>query len=120
MAKNYFVTVRTYQSVNNMGLELGRYVEDKYDKVVMPAEDFGKVIADILEKMKELEKKYPRSRAFKLETLTLCDRTHGQNVPSIYVTPQSRYNDNHIFILDTAMIRNEVSVVSLSTKGGAA
>lgn len=118
MAKNYFVTVRTYQSVNNMGLELGRYVEGKYDKVVVPAEDFGKVSVDIMEKMKELEKKYPRSRAFKMETLTLYDRSHGQNVPAIYVTPQSKYNDNHIFILDTAVVRNEVKVVSLSTKGG--
>lgn len=117
MAKNYFVTVRTYQSVNNMGLELGRYVERKYDKVVVPAEDFGKVTDDILRNMKALENKYPRSRAFKMETLNSKDR-YQQNAPSIYVTPQSKYNDNHVFILDTAVIRNEVSVVSLSTKGG--
>lgn len=116
MAKNYFVTVRAYQSVNNMGLELGRYVEEKYDKVVVPAEDFGKVTIDIMEKMKELEKKYPRSRAFKMETLALCDRAHGQNVPAIYVTPQSKFNDNHIFSLDTAVIRNDVSVVSMEVK----
>lgn len=118
MAKNYFVTVRTYQSVNNMGLELGRYVEKKYYNVVVSAEDFGKVIADIMEKMKELERKYPRSRAFRMETLSHKDR-YQQDTPSLYVTPQSKYNDNHIFVLDTAVIRNEVKVVSLSTKGGA-
>ncbi len=118
MAKNYFVTVRTYQSVNNMGLELGRYVEGKYDKVVVPAEDFGKVSVDIMEKMKELEKKYPRSRPFRMETVTVTDRRYQQSLPYIYVTPQSKYNDNHVFVLDTAVIRNEVSVVSLSTKGG--
>lgn len=117
MEKNYFMTVRTYQSVNNMGLELGHYVEKKYNNVVVSAEDFGKVTADIMEKMKELEKKYPRSRAFKMETLNSKDR-YQQNAPSIYVTPQSKYNDNHVFILDTAVIRNEVKVVSLSTKGG--
>lgn len=117
MAKNYFVTVRTYQSVNNMGLELGHYVEKKYNNVVVSAEDFGKVTVDIMEKMKELERKYPRSRAFRMETISHKDR-YQQNAPSLYVTPQSKYNDNHIFILDTAVVRNEVSVVSLSTKGG--
>lgn len=117
MAKNYFVTVRTYQSVNNMGLELGRYVERKYDKVVVPAEDFDKVKADIMEKMKYLEKEYPRSRPFKMETISYVDR-YQQSAPSIYVTPQSNYNDNHIFILDTDVIRNEVSVVSMDVKGG--
>ena len=117
MAKNYFVTVRTYQSVNNMGLELGHYVEDKYNNVVVSAEEFGKVTIDIMEKMKELEKKYPRSKAFKMETLVSTDR-YQQKCHSVYVTPQSKYNDNHIFILDTAVIRNEVNVVSLSTKGG--
>lgn len=117
MEKNYFMTVRTYQSVNNMGLELGRYVEKKYNNVVVPAEDFGKVNVDIMEKMKELEKKYPSSKAFKMETFSHKDK-YQQSAPSIYVTPQSKYNDNHIFILDTAVVRNEVKVVSLSTKGG--
>lgn len=117
MAKNYFVTVRTYQSVNNMGLELGRYVEKKYHNVVVSAEDFGKVTVDIMERMKELEKKYPRSKAFKMESTSSIDR-YLQKTPHIYVTPQSKYNDNHVFILDTAVIRNEVNVVSLSTKGG--
>lgn len=116
MSKHYFLTVRTYQSVNNMGLELGHYVEKKYNNVVVSAEDFGKVTVDIMEKMKELEKKYPRSKAFKMETLSSKDR-YQQNAPSIYVTPQSKYNDNHVFVLDTAVIRNEVNVVSLSTKG---
>ncbi|MBO7045649.1 MAG: hypothetical protein J6W38_04765 [Prevotella sp.] len=116
MSKHYFLTVRTYQSVNNMGLELGRYVEKKYHNVVVSAEDFGKVTVDIMEKMKELEKKYPRSKAFKMETLSSKDR-YQQNAPSIYVTPQSKYNDNHVFVLNTAVIRNEVNVVSLSTKG---
>lgn len=116
MAKNYFVTVRTYQSVNNMGLELGRYVEKKYHNVVVSAEDFGKVTVDIMEKMKELEKKYPRSKAFRMETLSIHD-SYKVLHPYIYVTPQSKYNDNHVFVLDTAVIRNEVNVVSLSTKG---
>ena len=117
MEKNYFITVRTYQSVNNMGLELGRYVERKYHNVVVSAGDFGKVTVDIMEKMKELERKYPRSRAFRMETLSHKDR-YQQDTPSLYVTPQSKYNDNHIFVLDTAVIRNDVNVVSLSTKGG--
>lgn len=117
MEKNYFMTVRTYQSVNNMGLELGHYVEKKYNNVVVSAEEFGKVTIDIMEKMKELEKKYPRSKAFRMETLSIHD-SYKVLHPYIYVTPQSKYNDNHIFVLDTAVIRNEVSVVSLSTKGG--
>lgn len=118
MEKYYFVTVRTYQSVNNMGLELGKYVEEKYDKVVMPAGDFGRVQGDILEKMKELEKKYPRSRAFKMETLSLTDILHGKNAPSLYVKPQNKYNDNHIFVLDAFVIRNKISVISTDVKGG--
>lgn len=111
MKKHYFITVRTYQSVNNMGSELGKYVESKYNNVVVSADDFEKVKSDIREKMAELEAKYPRSRAFKMLALNSV----GRLGPSVYVKPQSKYNDNHIFVLDTAVIRNEVRVVP---KGG--
>lgn len=109
MKKHYFITVRTYLSVNNMGLELGEYVDRKYNHVVVSADDFEKVKDDIREKMKELEAKYPRSRAFRMEVLSSDDR-YKQSAPNIYVTPQSKYNDNHIFVMDTAVIRNDVKV----------
>ena len=109
MNKHYFIDVRTYQSVNNMGLELGKYVEKKYNHVVVAAEDFGVVATDIKEKMKELEKKYPRSRPFKYETGWKKDR-YGLSGEVISVKPDSTYNDNFVFIMETTVIRNEVEV----------
>lgn len=114
MKRHYFIMVRPYLSVSKMGLELGEYVDRKYNHVVVSADDFEKVKDDIREKMKELKEKYPRSKSFKMLTVYDIDR-YEKGAPYIYVTPQSQYNDNHIFVLNTEVIRNEVKVVS---KGG--
>ena len=111
--KHCFITVRTYLSVNNMGLELGKYVENKYNHTVVAADSFAAVQADIEEKMVELEEKYPRCRPFRIITSTHCDK-YGHTNDDIAVKPDNAYNDNYVFIMDTTVIRNEVEV-----KGGA-
>lgn len=110
-----FITVRTYSSVNNMGKELGAYVENMYDQALVPTDAFPAVTADIKAKMKELEAKYPRSKPFELETISFTDK-YGHTHENIYVTPQNRYNDNHVFCLDTASVR--VLLHKLYMKGG--
>ncbi len=107
--KHYFISVTAYLSVNNMGKELGQYVEDKYNQTVVSEDDFEDVAIDIAEKKTELEKKYPRCRPFRYLTYKGTDR-YGQECENIYVKPDSSYNDNVIFSLRTTVIRNEVEV----------
>lgn len=111
MSKCYFVSVRTYQSVNNMGLELGRYVEQTYHHTLVPADEFKEVIADIKAKMKELEEKFPRSRPFKLEVQRFTD-SYKLGYENIYVSPQNKNIDTHVFVLETDVVRGR-------EKGGA-
>ena len=107
MSRMYLMTVRTYMSVNNMGLELGRYVEETFDHMLVSAADLRKVVANIDAKMKALEAQFPRSRPFKREIIVTKDK-FGVGHESIYVTPQSKYNDNHVFVLDTEVVRGEL------------
>lgn len=107
MSKKYLMTVRTYQSVNNMGLELGRYVEETFDHMLVSADNFRKVIDIIDAKMKALEAEFPRSRPFKREIIVIKDK-FGVAHENIYVTPQNKFNDNHVFILDTEVVRGEM------------
>lgn len=110
-----FITVRTYSSVNNMGKELGAYVENAYDQALVPTIAFPAVTADIKAKMKELEAKYPRSKPFKLETISFTDK-YGHAHENIYVTPQNLHNDNHVFCLDTASVR--IDLQNMNEEGG--
>lgn len=115
MTNLLFITVRSYLSVNNMGKELAEYVERMFDHTIVSVEFFPSVINNIKAKMKELEAKYPRSKPFKLETITFTDR-YGLTHENLYVTPQNRYNDNHVFCLDTEAVRYELKDVNV--KGG--
>ena len=99
MDKWFYIEVQAYQSVNKMGLELGHYVEKKYDHTVVHKD----CIPDISKK-EELEEKYPRSRPFKYEKREYVDRWQ-ETVPEISAKPDSTYNDNYIFILRTSSIR---------------
>lgn len=104
MSRCYFVSVRTYQSVNNMGLELGRYVEEKYHLTLAPVDKFKEVIADIKAKMRELEEKFPKSRPFKMEVIRFTDR-YGQMNENIYVSPQGKGSYTNVFVLETSAVR---------------
>ena len=103
MDKWYFIEVQTYQSVNNMGKELGLYVNDRYDQTVVHKDCMGDVSADIEQKMQELEEKYPRCKKFKYEIREYKDRY--ETVIDISAKPDNIYNDNYVFILRTRTIR---------------
>ena len=47
MDKWYYIEVQTYQSVNKMGLELGHYVEKKYDHTVVHKDCIPDIYDDI-------------------------------------------------------------------------
>lgn len=113
MDKWFYIEVQTYQSVNNMGLELGRYVEERYDHTVVHKDCISDIYADIDAKRHELEEKYPRSRPFKYEKREYVDRWK-ETVPEISAKPDSTYNDNFIFILRTSSIRKMNLETSLS------
>lgn len=74
MDKWFYIEVQTYQSVNKMGLELGHYVEKKYDHTVVHKDCIPDIYDDIKAKKEELEEKYPRSRPFKYEKREYKDR----------------------------------------------
>lgn len=113
MDKKYFMEVRTYKSTNKMGIELGDFVEQEFNHKVIDAGFFESVVINtIKEKMTILEKKYPRCRPFRYMQYDQTD-LYGKESPSIYVKPDSSYNDNVAFSLDTTVIRNEVHVESM-------
>ena len=113
MDKDYFMEVRTYKSTNKMGIELGDFVEQEFNHKVIDAGFFESVVINtIKEKMAILEKKYPRCRPFRYMQYDHRD-LYGKESPSIYVKPDSSYNDNVVFSLDTTVIRNEVHVESM-------
>ena len=104
MDKWFFIEVQTYQSVNKMGLELGHYVEEKYDHTVVHKDCIPDIYDDIKAKKEKLEEKYPRSRPFKYEKWEPEDMWQ-EKVPRISAKPDSTYNDNYVFILRTSSIR---------------
>lgn len=105
--------VRTYKSTNKMGIELGDFVEQEFNHKVIDAGFFESVVINtIKEKMAILEKKYPRCRPFRYMQYDQTD-LYGKESPSIYVKPDSSYNDNVVFSLDTTVIRNKVNVESM-------
>ncbi|MBR0276280.1 MAG: hypothetical protein IJQ76_08735 [Prevotella sp.] len=104
MDKWLFIEVQTYQSVNKMGLELGRYVEKRYDHAVVHIDCIDAISADIETKMAELEKKFPRSRPFKYAKREYRDR-YQEIVPELSAKPDSTNIDSYIFVLRTSGIR---------------
>lgn len=113
--KDYFIEVRAYKSTNKMGLELGEFVEQEFNHKVIDEENFECVVINsIKEKMTILEKKYPRCRPFRYVQYDHSD-LHKKESPNIYVKPESNFNDNAVFSLDTTVIRNKVNVESFLT-----
>ena len=112
MDKWFYIEVQTYQSVNKMGIELGRYVEKKYDHTLVHNDCIPDIYDDIKAKKEELEEKYPRSRPFKYEKREYKDRWQ-ETVPEISAKPDSTYNDNYIFVLRTNSVRKIILEISL-------
>ena len=104
MDKWYFLEVQTYLSVNNMGRELGQYVYEKYDQMVVHKDCIDEIEADIKSKMEELTGKYPRCKPFKYNLRRYRDR-YQEEVPEISVKPDNPYNDNYVFVLGVKYIR---------------
>lgn len=99
-----FIEVQTYQSVNKMGLELGKYVEKRYDQAVVHKDCIYDISADIKQKMEELQEKYPRCRPFKFEKGVYVDR-YQEKIIDLSAKPDNPYNDNYVFILRTKFVR---------------
>lgn len=113
--EHYFIEVRTYKSTNKMGLELGEFVEQEFNHKVIDEENFECVVINsIKEKMTILEKKHPRCRPFRYVQYDHSD-LHKKESPNIYVKPESSFNDNVVFSLDTTVIRNKMNVESFLT-----
>ncbi len=113
--EHYFIEVRTYKSTNKMGLELGEFVEQEFNHKVIDEENFECVVINsIKEKMTILEKKYPHCRPFRYVQYNHID-LYKKESPNICVRPESIYNDNVVFSLDTTVIRNKVEPKSFLT-----
>ncbi|MBR1755915.1 MAG: hypothetical protein IJ754_08015 [Bacteroidaceae bacterium] len=103
----FFIAVRTYNSVNNMGKELGEYVRLHYDHTMVTEDSFPEVVKDLKKKQSELEKKYPRCKPFEYNEYLFKDYYKHES-PHIYVKPQNTYNDNVVYSLSTTVVRNAV------------
>ena len=108
MDKWLYIEVQAYLSVNinKMGLELGHYVEEKYDHVVVHKDCIPDIYNDIKAKKEELEEKYPRSRPFIYEKREYKD-SWQETFLKISAKPDSicTYKDNYVFILRATSIR---------------
>ena len=104
MDKWLFIEVQTYQSVNKMGLELGKYVEKRYDQTVVHKDCIDDISADIKQKMEELQEKYPRSKPFRFETYRYKDRWQN-SCCDLSAKPDSRYDVTQVFVLRTSCVR---------------
>ena len=104
MDKYYYISVMAYQSVNNMGLELNKYVVKRYDQAVVHANCIYDIKADIEKKMEELQEKYPRSRPFELIVNDRKDK-YGELYKDLYVTANKDI-DKHIFVMNVSVVRN--------------
>ena len=104
MDRWFYIEVQTYRSVNKMGLELGKYVYDKYDQTVVHQDCMCEIAADIKAKMEELQEKYPRCKEFLFEHQGCTDK-YNVTTDDISVKPSNQYNDNYVFILRSKYIR---------------
>lgn len=75
-----FIEVQTYQSVNKMGLELGKYVEKRYDQTVVHKDCIDDISADIKKKMEELQEKYPRCGLSSLKSVYMSGGTKKRSL----------------------------------------
>lgn len=104
MDRWFFIEVQTFKSVNNMGLELGDYVFNKYDQTVVHQDCLTDIATDIKAKMEELQIKYPRCKKFIFKHQGYTDR-YNVTTDNISVKPSNQYNDNNVFILRSKYIR---------------
>ena len=104
MDKWFFIEVQTYGAINNMGLELGDYVYDKYNQTVVHQDCFSEIAADIHAKMQELQEKHPRCKAFKFKHIVFTDK-YGVRADDLAVKKDDPYYDNYVFILRSKYIR---------------
>ena len=95
--KLFFVEVQTYQSVNAMMKEIGKWTWLNYDRHIVSETMWADMVEAIRKKMKEDVAKHPRSKAIKLEDST--DNTNSGRNRSVCVKPVNQFNDNFAFIL---------------------
>lgn len=95
--KLFFVEVQTYQSVNAMMKEIGKWTWMNYDRHIVSETMWADMVEAIRKKMKEEVAKHPRSKAIKLEEST--ENTNSGMNRSVCVKPVNQFNDKFAFIL---------------------
>ena len=95
--KLYFVEVQTYQSVNAMMKEIGKWVWLNFDHHIMSESMWNKMVEAIRQKMNDEISKHPRSKPIKLDEST--DQTKCGMNRTICVKSVNQFNDNFAFIL---------------------
>ena len=95
--KLFFVEVQTYQSVNAMMREIGKWTWMNYDRHIVSETMWADMVEAIRKKMKEEVAKHPRSKAIKLEEST--ENTNSGMNRSVCVKPVNQFNDKFAFYL---------------------
>lgn len=94
--KFYIHYLKTYACVNTKGRELQEFVMKFQDCLVSDEKSLANIKKEIEDKMKELEKKYPRTKPFQFKTFE----------SQWWVTPENKYNDNHVFTLEFSAVHS--------------
>lgn len=89
-----------------MGNELGTYVYEKYNHVVVSADDIQDVKYDIQMKMRELEDQYKRCKPFRF-VYNEFRSIYGEMEPNIKVQPDYD-TDKAVFAIHADYIRNAI------------
>lgn len=105
MDKHYFLSVYTYKS-NSMGNELSNYVFEKYNHVVVSADDIYNVKDYIKMKMRELEEQNKRCKPFRLVYREFRG-SYGEMEPHIMVKKDID-TDKVVFSIHADYIRNAI------------
>lgn len=95
--KLFFVEVQTYQSVNAMMKEIGKWTWLNYDRHIVSETMWADMVEAIHKKMKEEVAKHPRCKPIKLEES--ADKNNSGINRSVCVKQVDKFNDNFAFIL---------------------
>jgi hypothetical protein len=107
MTDKIFVTVQSYLAVNQKGHELQEYIENEYDHAVMPCYMFRSVKKDIMNKCKELDEKYPRTRSFSINADMRDVGPIAGTYPNSYIEVRKNVNPDslNVVIIHTESVK---------------
>ena len=109
MEKLLFAEVQTFKSVNNLGLEIGKYVSENYHRRIISEKRIKAVFGDIKYTMMRFQEKHPRCRKMIIIIHEFQDK-FGRTFYAVSAKPENDHTDNCAFILRTTIVEGLIGV----------